>query len=144
MHSQNHLKHIALFSCVYYTVFTFLILFLYFALNTDLSKGMHPVALIAILPFSICFATANALYRHTELKKILRLLFHFILTVGGAMLFLYLPNKTPAQDLTSAMLILLVLAVLYWAVMGTILIVSARMRRVERETAPYQSVYKKK
>ena len=144
MQSKGYIKHIALFSCVYYTAFTFLILFLYFALNTDLSKGMHPVALIAILPFSICFSTANVIYRHTALKRILRLLVHFSLTVGGAMLFLYLPNKTPAQDLTSAMLILLVLALLYWLIMGTVLIVTARVRRVERETAPYQSVYKKK
>ena len=144
MQSKDYAKHIALFSCVYYTAFTFLILFLYFALNTDLSKGMHPVALIAILPFSFCFASANALYRHSKFKKSIRLLCHFVLTLGGAMLFLYLPNKSAEQDLTAALLIFLVLSVLYWLIMGSILIVTARMRRVERETAAYKSVYKKK
>ena len=144
MQSKDLAKRIALFSCVYYTLFTFIILFLYFALNTDLSKGMHPVALIAILPFSFCFASANALYRHTSFRKAIRLSLHFLLSVGGAMLFLYLPNKSPEQDLNDALLILLVLALLYWLVMGTILIVTARIRRVERETATYKSVYKKK
>ena len=60
------------------------------------------------------------------------------------MLFLYLPNKSAEQDLTAALLIFLVLSVLYWLIMGSILIVTARMRRVERETAAYKSVYKKK
>ena len=49
MQGKDLAKHIALWSCVYYTAATFFILFLYFLLNADLSGGLKAMALIAIL-----------------------------------------------------------------------------------------------
>ena len=61
MNTKDYVKKIALGTCVYYTAATFLVLFLYFALNLDLSGGMQALALIAILPFALCFSAANTL-----------------------------------------------------------------------------------
>ena len=144
MQKKNYWKQISLFACVYYTAATFLILFLYFALNADLSSGMHPLALIAILPFAFLFSAANTLYRESKIKKVYRVLLHYLLTIGGAMLFLYLPNKADEQKPAAAFLLLLALSLIYFAIMGTILIVNARIARVKRDTAAYQRVYKKK
>jgi hypothetical protein len=145
MQEKNYYKQIALNACVYYTVTTFLLSFIYWALNTDsITQGFNLVALVLVFPFALCFSSANTLYRYTNMKKGWRLLFHFVLTVGGAFLFLYLPNKAPDQGSFGAVVILMLFSLLYWLVMGTVLIVSARTRRVQREAASYTGVYRKK
>ncbi len=143
MNAKEVFKKIALGSCVYYTAVTFLVLFLYFALNLDLADGMQALALIAILPFSILFASANTVYRHTDLAKWLRVIIHYVLTVGGAFVFLYLPNKDPQQTGKQALILYLVFTVLYAIVMGTVLIIGGRIHRVKRDEGNYHNVYKK-
>lgn len=143
MSSKEYFKKIALGSCVYYTSATFFILFLYFALNRDLTGGMQTLALIAILPFAVCFSSANVIYCQTSLDKWLRVVLHYVLTVGGAFLFLYLPNKDPQQSGSQAFLLFLVFSLIYTIVMAIILTVSGRIRRVTRDEGKYHSVYRK-
>ena len=143
MSTKDYAKKIALGTCVYYTAATFLILFLYFVINVDLSAGVNPVALITILPFAFMFSVANVVYRHTELKFVARLLLHYALTVGGAFTCLYLPNKSPEQKTAGAILLFLIFTILYFAIMSIIWITNARIKRVKRDEAKYHSVYKK-
>ena len=143
MNPKDLAKRIALGSCIYYTAATFLILFIYFALNKDLDAGIQPLALMAILPFGIAFSTANTVYRHTTLPKWARFLLHYALTVGGAFIFLFLPNKDPQQKASSAMLLYLLFTAIYLIIMITILVISARIHRVQRDEGKYHSVYKK-
>ena len=143
MNNKDYAKKIALGTCVYYTLATFLILFLYFVINVDLSSGVNPVALITILPFAFFFSVANVIYRHTELKFASRMLLHYALTVGGAFTCLYLPNKTPAQQTAGSILLFLIFTVIYFVIMGAIWTVTARIKHVKRDEAKYHSVYKK-
>ena len=143
MKAKDYIKHIALWSCVYYTAATFFILFLYLILNRDLSTGVPATALIFILPFALSFAGANTVYRHTSLPKWLRVLIHYILAVGGAFCFLYLPSKDPQQEASSAFLLFVIFSVIYILIMGAVLLVYARINRVKRDEAKYTSVYKK-
>ena len=142
MKPKDYVKSVALGACVTYTVTIFLFLFLYFLLNKDLSGGVQPVALIAILPFAILFACANVIYRKTPLAKWLRVLIHYVLTVGGAFLCLYLPNKNPEVPASKAMILFLIFTAVYAVAMGAVLLISARIRRVKRDEGKYDSVYK--
>ena len=143
MSTKDYAKKIVLGTCVYYTAATFLILFLYFVINVDLSAGVNPVALITILPFAFMFSVANVIYRHTELRFVARMLLHYTLTVGGAFTCLYLPNKSPEQQTAGAILLFLIFTVIYFAIMSVIWLVNARIKRVKRDEAKYHSVYKK-
>ncbi len=143
MSTKDYAKKIALGTCVYYTVATFLILFLYYVINVDLWGGDNPVALITILPFAFFFSVANVIYRHTELKFAARMLLHYALTVGGTFTCLYLPNKTAEQQTAGAILLFLIFTVIYFVIMGAIWTVNARIKRVKRDEAKYHSVYKK-
>ena len=143
MNAKDYAKKIALGTCIYYTAATFLILFLYFVLNVDTTLGVQPVILIAILPFAFFFAVANTIYRHTELEIGWRILIHYALSVGGAFLFLYLPNKDPAQSGAAALLLFLIFTLIYFLIMGTIWTIRARIKRVKRDEAKYYKVYKK-
>lgn len=142
MKPKDYVKSIALGACVTYTAATFFILFLYFLLNKDLSGAMHPVALIAILPFAILFSSANVIYRKTPLAKWLRVLIHYVLTVGGAFLCLYLPSKNPETPAAKAMMLFLIFSAVYAVVMTAVLLIAARIRRVKRDEGKYNSVYK--
>ncbi len=143
MNAKDYAKKIALGTCIYYTAATFLILFLYFILNVDTTLGVQPVILIAILPFAFFFAVANTIYRHTELEIGWRALIHYALTVGGAFLFLYLPNKDPGQKTAAALLLFLIFTIVYFLIMGTIWTIQSRIKRVKRDEAKYHKVYKK-
>ena len=143
MNSKEYAKKLALDTCVYYTGATFLILFLYFVLNVDTAMGVQPVILISILPFAFFFSVANTIYRHTELKIGTKALIHYLLTVGGAFLFLYLPNKNPQQKAAGALVLFLLFTLVYFLIMGCIWTIKARIKRVSRDESKYHSVYKK-
>ena len=143
MNSKDYAKKIALGTCVYYTAATFLILFLYFAMNVDTTLGVQPVILLAILPFAFFFTVANTIYRHTEIQFGWKILIHYALTVGGAFLFLYLPNKDPQQRGAVMLILFLLFTLVYFLIMGTIWTIKARIKRVNRDEAKYHSVYKK-
>ena len=144
MRPADYLKKIAVHSCIYYTASTFCILFLYWAVNADLSRGMHPGALFFILPFSVCFACANIIWKSEKLKTAARLFLHCLLTLGGIWLFLYLPNKEGSANGSQSLILFVVFLLLYFIVMGTILIVKSRIKRIKRDTSNYTGVYNKK
>ena len=143
MNSKDYAKKIALATCVYYTAATFFILFLYFVLNVDTTLGVQPVILLSILPFAFFFSVANTVYRHTLIRFGWKALIHYVLTVGGAFLFLYLPNKDPQQRGSVMLILFLLFTVVYFLIMGTIWTIKARIKCVKRDEAKYHSVYKK-
>ena len=109
----------------------------------DTTLGVQPVILLAILPFAFFFAVANTIYRYTEIKFGYKALIHYILTVGGTFLFLYLPNKDPQQRGSVMLVLFLIFTVAYFLIMGTIWTIKARIKRVSRDESKYHSVYKK-
>ena len=75
-------SHILRLACVYYTVTTFLLIFLFWLISDDITRAMHPVALMLVLPFCVCFATANTLWRRATLSGPLAVLVHYALTMS--------------------------------------------------------------
>jgi CHASE1-domain containing sensor protein len=144
MKKNNTFKEILLSTCVYYTAVTFFVLFLFFLINADLSRGVHPVSLILFLPFSFFFAAANHYFRHGKSGTALKVLVHYTLTLGGTWLFLFLPNKSAEQPASGAFILFVALSVLYAIVMTVILVIRGRYKRVSRDEAEYVSVYNKK
>ncbi len=143
MQKKELFKKILLSACVYYTVTTFLLIFLFWLISNDITRAMHPVALMLILPFSIFFATANNIFRSERLARWQRVLVHYALTMSGVWFFLFLPNKAEGQSAGGAALLFLVLSLMYLLIMGTVLFFRGRVARISREETEYESVYKK-
>ena len=143
MKPRDFCKKTLLHACVYFTVCTMLMLMLYALLKWDLSRGINPISQVTTLAFSILFAAANICYREATFSKSGRVCLHGLLTVGGAFFCLYFPNRPSGSTASQALVMLFVFALLYALVMGTILCVGARARRVKREESKYESVYKK-
>ncbi len=145
MSAKDYLKKIGAHTCIYFTAITFLLLFLYFALSLDLSTGINPVAQICILPFSFLLATANIFFKYaTDWGIGWRVSIHYCLTLGGAFVCLYLPNKVEGASSSQGLILFVVMTVLYAVIMGIVLGVRARIRHVTRDSAHYKSLYGKK
>ena len=142
MQAKEAAKKVAVRTCVYFTVTTFVILIVNWIM-AGLQNGMRPLALILILPFSLCFAIANVLLRYGKLQRALAVVLHYILTVGGVFLCLYLPMRQPGSTASGAFLFFALLTLLYALVMGVIGIVKGRAGRLKSDSKDYKSVYKK-
>lgn len=143
MSAKDYLKRICIHACIYFTATTFLLLFLYFALSLDLTSGIHPLAQVCILPFSFLLAVANIFFKYaTDWGMGWRVSIHYALTLGGAFLCLYLPNKVDTATSSQGLILFVVMTVLYAVIMGIILGVRARIRRVTRDESHYKSLYR--
>ena len=141
--SKNYLGIIFKNACIYYTVTTFLLIFLFWLISDDITRAMHPVALMLILPFSLLFASANTLFCAAKMDTWLKVICHYSITMLALMLCLYLPNKASDARPMGALALLLALSVIYAVIMGIVLTLRARLFRVERDEKAYTSVYKK-
>ena len=95
-------------TCVYFTVvvsvFSLVLLFMYSSGDTALA--LEPLRVILFVPFSLCFATANVLFKTESISKATRWFLHALLTICGAFFFLLLPAKmTGSQNLVGFVLI---------------------------------------
>jgi len=141
--THNFLGLIFKNACVYYTVTTFLLIFLFWLISDDITRAMHPVSLMLILPFSLLFATANTIFRESGLDTWVKVICHYTMTMLGVMLCLYLPNQAADARPMGALALLLALSVIYAIVMGVVLYLRARLYKVERDEKAYTGVYKK-
>lgn len=143
MKKSDWLKQLMIGACVTYTVTSFLLLFIFLIVNTDLTRGLQARAMIFILPFSLFFSLADLIFRKSAIRLSFKVICHYLLTVGGALLFLFLPNKSPDQSGSGALVLFAVISVLYFIVMFTVLYFRSRAAKVKRDEAEYHSVYKK-
>lgn len=143
MKPRDYCKKALVHACIYFTACTLLMLLIYVLLKLDLTRGINPIAQVTIFVFSVLFAAANLCYRESKMSKLSRLALHYLLTVGGAFVCLYLPNRSTSQTAFQAFALFVGFTLIYAIVMGTILGVSARIHRVKRDEAQYHNVYKK-
>jgi hypothetical protein len=136
-------KKISLHTTVYFTVITVIQLGSWMLAN-GASGGYSPLRVLCMLPFAALFALANVNYKYGEGSASLRVLLHFLLTVGGAFVFLYLPSRQTGDSVEAAVAIALILVVIYWIVMGIFLGMRARFAHIDRDTKQYESLYRPK
>lgn len=144
MKKNNHFRSICLNACIYYTVTTFLLIFLFWLISDDITRAMHPVSLMLILPFSLGFAAANTLFKHEKWPTWARVFLHYAITMASIWCFLFLPNKAKGQPASGALILYLLLTLIYAIIMGVVLYYRGRIKNITREKSKYTSVYKNK
>lgn len=138
-------KKFGLHTCIYFTVITTLLLLGWQLMNADVADtyGFSVIRILCLLPFSALFAFGNINFKYSASKLTWRVLFHFLFTVGGAFVFLYLPSREANSTLEAAIAMAVILIVIYWIVMGSFLLLRARILRIDRDTKQYKSLYRK-
>lgn len=142
MSTKDYLKKICFHTCLYFTVATLLFLLISIIVNNDLTRGIHPGSQALLFPFSLLFASANVLFRHGTFKMWMRVVLHYTLTFMSVFCCLYLPNRDANASASQGFKFFLVITILYVIIMGILLGVRARIKRVTRDAAHYKNVYK--
>ena len=137
-------KKFSLHTCVYFTAITTALLLSWLLVNYGVAdtEGFSVVRILCFLPFSALFAFGNINFKYSEAKIGWRVLFHFLFTVGGAFVFLYLPSRVEGDSTEAAVAMVLILTVLYWILMGTFLALRSRILRIDRDSKQYKSLYR--
>ena len=130
-------KYIFLWSSAYFTVITLLLLISQ-ALETDTYAA--PLKFLLIYPFALVMAFGNLVIKSPTLKLGGKTMLHCLMTIGSAYLFLILPSQGSAN----AFVVLLVFALVYFAIATPILIVKKRKLKKAEEAIPYQPMFTKK
>lgn len=138
------LKRVLVHTCIYFTLTSLSLLFIYWVISKDTTHGIQPLPFLLMLPFSFLFALANEEFSRAPIPKVLRVAIHYILTVGGAFICLYLPNRGSGSTSSQGLVLFFVFTALYAVIMIPLLILSARARRVKRDETEYKSVYTNK
>lgn len=141
---KSIIKRVLIHTCIYFTLTSLLLLFIYWVVSKDTSHGIQPLAFLLMLPFSCFFSVANAEFSLAPMPKAVRVAIHYMLTVGGAFVCLYLPNRESGSTSSQGLVLFFAFTALYAAVMIPLLIISARAKRITRDETEYTSVYTKK
>ncbi len=141
---KSIIKRVLAHTCIYFTLTSLLLLFIYWVVSKDTTHGIQPLPFLLMLPFSFSFAAANAQLSRAPFPKALRVAIHYALTVGSAFTCLYLPNRGSGSTSSQGLVLFFVFTALYAAIMIPLLIFSARARRVRRDETEYTGVYTKK
>ena len=129
--------------CAVYTVTAMLFLLLNLAMAGSFDGVIiRPNAFLLIFPFSAAIALASLLYVLKGIHRTLRQLLHFVLCVGAAYLFLYLPVNADAST-SGKFIMLLFFTAVYWAFMGGYLAATSSRRQKNASREEYKSIFKK-
>lgn len=142
MSTKDYLKKICFHTCLYFTAATLVLLLISIIVNNDLTRGIHPGNQALLLPFALLFAVANVLFGHGTFKIWIRVVLHYALTFIGIFCCLYLPSREDNTSPSQGFIFFLAITIIYAIVMGVLLGIRARIKRVTRDAAHYKSVYK--
>ena len=139
------LKSLWLGTCARYTVLC-LILLLASAIASDSLTVTYvdTVSFFLQLPFGFCLTLAAWVRRSDKLSAGVKVGLHALATLGGFYLCGYLPYQLRTKPSGMQVLIILLAAViLYAVVMAVVTAVSAKSRQKQIDAEPYESRYRK-
>lgn len=139
----HRLRDLWLGSCARYTVLCLLMMVISAIASDSITVTyIEPVRFFLLLPFALFLTLAAWSRRAERLPKGAKLALHPILVMGGFYLFCYLPFQISSKPSPQQILILLMLALLVYALsMGILLAISHALRRKKTEDTPYVSQY---
>lgn len=138
-------KSLWLGSCSRFTVLCLIMLVVSAIASDSLTVTyVDTVHFFLLLPFGFCLAIAARVRLSDSLSTGVKCMLHATVTLGGFYLFAYLPYQIRTSPSPMQVLILLLAAMLLYAVvMGVYALVAHRRRRKAVEEAPYVSQYRK-
>ena len=139
------LRALWLGTCARYTILC-LILLVTSAIASDSLTVTYvdTVRFFLLLPFGLCLTLAAKVRSSDKLSAGAKVGLHALAALGGFYLFCYLPYQVRTKPSgMQVLIILLLVAVLYAAVMGAYAAVTAKSRRKKIDDTPYESQFRK-
>ena len=139
------LRSLWLGSCARYTVLCLILLVTSAIASNSLSVTyVDTLRFFLLLPFGFTLTLAARVRRSDKLTAGAKVGLHALATLGGFYVFCYLPYQVRSKPSgMQALIILLLVAVLYAAVMGIYAAATAKSRQSRIDDTPYESQYRK-
>ena len=114
-------------------------------MKSDVTNPLHyTLRFFLLLPFGFTLTLAARVRRSDKLTAGAKVGLHALATLGGFYVFCYLPYQVRSKPSgMQALIILLLVAVLYAAVMGIYAAATAKSRQSRIDDTPYESQYRK-
>ena len=138
---KSVLKKLLTDTAIIYTVIVVFLCILLIFLSEGASRAISPLNFLLVLPFSLFFASANYIEKHTRLNAFLKFVIHAVFTVGGFFCFLYLPAFSDNSQ-SGSFVVFIVFAALYLAVYGVIQLFRRRWRKELSAESAYKPQFK--
>lgn len=113
--------------CVYFTVIA--LFFTVIDFFSDASRAIASERFLLIFPAALTISAAGLILHNESFPRWGRILCHYLLTVLGVFVFLYLPTKEKVQP-SMALLMAMVFSVVYWILFLFVHIIGGRIRRL--------------
>ena len=120
-------------ACVYYAVFSMLLIVIGIILKGSISDvAISVVNTLLLFPFGLAMTGAQMLAQSKAFSKILRTLLHYLISMVAFFLFLLLPANPSAKG-SYYLVGLLLVSLLYWIAFAIVAITKKRLRSFKEE-----------
>lgn len=135
------INHIISYSCIYFTALALLILIAQ-ALSSDGNEVsfMAPSRFLMLFPFTLAVAVADCVFMVKDMGMASKVIIHYATLAISFYVFVCSPIKNGSNPFA----LVAIISVLYFIVATPVLIIVSAKNKKQRESVPYQSVYKKK
>ena len=133
MKPSTVLKRLFTAACVYYSIFSLLLLLINVVLTggTD-GKVIGVLNVLLLFPFSFSLSGAEFLRKSSKLSGVTKMLLHYLIFTAAFLLFLWMPSKT-TKTLINAIFTLLLVTLIYWVVYLIGHLTAKRIRNIREE-----------
>ena len=110
------IKRLFIGACVYYSIFSLLLLLTTVLISGKSSGSVLSVPNILLLfPFAFSLSGAEFIRKSDKLSEGIRVLLHYLILAAAFLLFLWAPSNAQ-KTIQSAILLLFLVSILYWIV----------------------------
>lgn len=127
------IKRLLVGACVYYSVFSLMLLIINVMINGQVAGSALSVPNVLLLfPFSFSLSGAEFIRKSEKLSGGVRMLLHYLILAAAFLLFLWLPSNTQ-KTVQSAFLLLFLVSIVYWLICGICRLTVKRFHSFEEE-----------
>jgi hypothetical protein len=110
------IKRLLVGACVYYSVFSLMLLIINVIINGQVAGSALSVPNVLLLfPFSFSLSGAEFIRKSEKLSGGVRMLLHYLILAAAFLLFLWAPSNAQ-KTIQSALLLLFLESIVYWIV----------------------------
>ena len=127
------IKRLFIGACVYYSIFSLLLLLITVIISGQSSGSILSVPNILLLfPFSFSLSGAEFIRKSDKLSSGIRLLLHYVILAAAFLLFLWAPSNAQ-KTIQSAFMLLFLESVVYWIVVAICHLTAKRYHSFKEE-----------
>lgn len=140
--TRELLANTLLYACVYFTAVAMVLLIIQAIIGESSDAvTIYPLRFILIFPYALLFSAANTLLSLKTVAKWLRVVCHYLATVMGFLIFMYLPASFD-RDGSAILVAIFIVTVLYIFAFLLIAGIRSAIKKNSAEHKKYDSMFK--